>query len=173
MIIIFYCDIIMFTSEDCNILEQLQKKSILFRFNDDNLTMLNYLKLIIIKLIIVMLFYPMSFFPGPLGTTAFCKLAMNLPISDNDVSGMKILDMRTTSAIQQNTTAFPRQRSPPIVILIDGVFHLNNCYLAVQACRTRSIVDLKISHATIMAGIERNLVVALMDCLEVRVKSAI
>ena len=139
--------------------------------------MLNYFKLIIIKLIIVMLFCLMSvscrFFPGPLGTTAFCKLAMNLPISDNDVSGMKILDMRTTSAIQQNTTAFPRQRSPPIVILFDGVFHHNNCYLAVQACRTRSIVDLKISHATIMAGIERNLVVALMDCLEVRVKSAI
>lgn len=140
--------------------------------------MLNYLKLIIIKLIIVMLFYLMSvsrhFFPGPLGTTAFCKLAMNLPISDNDVSGMKILDLQTTSeAIQHNTTAFPRQRSPPIVILFDGVFHQNNCYLAVQACRTRSIVDLKISHATIMAGIERNVVVALMDCLEVRVKSAI
>ena len=114
------------------------------------------------------------FFAGPLGTTAVCKLAVNLPISDNDVSGMKILDMRTVSeAIQQNTTAFPRQRSPPIVILFDGVFHYNNCSLAVQACRTRSIVDLKISHATIMAGIERSVVIALMGCLEVRVKSAI
>ncbi|XP_068716659.1 leucine-rich repeat-containing protein 14B-like [Montipora capricornis] len=104
---------------------------------------------------------------GAQGTTAFCKLAVNLPISD-DVSGMVIEHMHPApESGQQNTTKeFPCKRVPPIVILIDGVFLNANCVIAVHACKTHSIVDLKISHASIIGDIGTDDLASLLNCLE-------
>ena len=105
------------------------------------------------------------------GTTAFCKLAVNLPVSDNDVSGMKILDMRPApDSFRQKyaMTELPRQRIPPIVVMLDALVSPKNYCIAIQACSHQSIMDLKMSHVTFSEmrwgeeGIQ-----ALLSCFEV------
>ena len=110
-------------------------------------------------------------FTGIHGTTAFCKLAGNLPVSDNDVSGMKILDMRPApDSVRQNTmTELPRQRIPPIVVMLDAVVSHENYSIAIEACSHHSVMNLKISHVAISemhAGGKD--IQALLTCLEVR-----
>ena len=88
---------------------------------------------------------------GLQGTTAFCKLAVNLPVSDNDVSGMKILDTRSSNNLfKQNhvATDLPKQRIPPVVVMLDAVVDAKNCALAIQACTNHLFIELKMSNVT-------------------------
>ena len=93
----------------------------------------------------------MIFSVGFQGTTAFCKLAVNRPVSDNDVSGMKILDMRSSNNLfKQNNVAtdLPKQRVPTVVVMLDAVVDAKNCALAIQACTNHLFIELKMSHVT-------------------------
>ena len=89
-------------------------------------------------------------FIGLQGTRAFCKLAINLRVSDNDVSGMKILDLRpaVVSLKPDVTTEFPRQRNTTTVVMLDAIVDYQNCCLAMQACNCHFIMDLEMSHVT-------------------------
>ncbi|KAL9956484.1 hypothetical protein ACROYT_G037965 [Oculina patagonica] len=104
---------------------------------------------------------------GIQGTKAFCKLAGDIPVSENDVSGMKILDTRPLEdSIKENfTTDFPRQGFPPLVVMLDCVVDEDNCGLAIQACINHSVLDLKMSHVTI-CPIGRRKVQCLLSSLE-------
>ena len=92
-------------------------------------------------------------------------------MSENDVSGMKILDMRPIEydSIKLNyfSTDFPCKRIPPLVVMLDCVVDADNCGLAIQACINHSILDLKISQLTIHP-IGRQKVLCLLSSLEVR-----
>ena len=92
-------------------------------------------------------------------------------MSENDVSGMKILDTRPTeyhSFKEYFPTDFPwKRRIPPLVVMLDCVIDADNCGLAIQACINHSILDLKMSHLTIRA-IGRQKVHCLLSSLEVR-----
>lgn len=109
-------------------------------------------------------------FTGLQGTKAFCKLAGDIPVSENDVSGMKILDTRPIEydSIKGNlSTDFPCKRIPPLVVMLDCVIDADNCGLAIQACINHSILDLKMSHLT-LHPIGRRKVICLLSSLEVR-----
>lgn len=111
-----------------------------------------------------------SDFVGLHGTTAFCKLAVNLPVSDNDVSGMKIIDMRSApNSIQQKAiTQPPRHGKPPLVVMFDAEVSQENHAIAIQACNSHTFMDLKMSHIT-MYEMQRGVkdILSLLTCLEV------
>ena len=90
-------------------------------------------------------------------------------MSENDVSGMKILDTRPIEydSIKENlSTEFPCKRIPPLVVMLDCVINKDNCGLAIQASINHSILDLKMSHLTIHP-IGRQRVHCLLSSLEV------
>ena len=108
---------------------------------------------------------------GLQGTTAFCKLAVNLPVSDNDVSGMKILDMRTSNNLfKENNIAtdLPKRRIPPVVVMLDAVVDAKNCALAIQACTNHLFIDLKMSKVTMHEVPGGRDIYSLLTTLEVR-----
>ena len=81
---------------------------------------------------------------------------------------MKILDTRPTpDSMRQNaTTELPRQRIPPMVVMLDAVVNHKNCDLVIQACTGDSVMDLKMSHVTMHEIGERD-VHTLLKTLEV------
>ena len=108
---------------------------------------------------------------GLQGTTAFCKLAVNLPVSDNDVSGMKILDTRSSNnLLKQNhvRTDLPKQRIPPVVVMLDAVVDAKNCALAIQACTNHLFIELKMSNVTMHEVPGGRDIYSLLTTLEVR-----
>ena len=108
---------------------------------------------------------------GLQGTTAFCKLAVNLPVSDNDVSGMKILDTRSSNnLLKQNhvATDLPKQRIPPVVVMLDAVVDAKNCALAIQACTNHLFIELKMSNVTMHEVPGGRDIYSLLTTLEVR-----
>lgn len=108
---------------------------------------------------------------GLQGTTAFCKLAVNLPVSDNDVSGMKILDTRSSNnLLRQNhvATDLPKRRIPPVVVMLDAVVDGKNCALAIQACTNHLFIELKMSNVTMHEVPGGRDIYSLLTTLEVR-----
>ena len=117
----------------------------------------------------LLLFY----FIGVEGTTAFSKLALSIPVVDDNVSGTNSsLDVHPSadSGKQNLPATFPCQKTSPLVVILDCVVCWNNCDLALQACVSHSIVVLKMSHLILLHRIGRNNVQSLLLYLEVSIE---
>ena len=90
-------------------------------------------------------------------------------MSDNDVSGMKVLDTRPSidSFTRNVVTDFPRQRFPAMIVMLNVVIDSKNCALAIQACTNHSVMELKMSHVTMREIPGKKDVLSLLTSLEV------
>jgi len=107
------------------------------------------------------------------GTTAFFKLALGIPVVDCNVSGINsYLDVQPSadSGKQNLSATFPCQKTSPMVVILDCVVCRDNCDIALKACVSHSVVDLKMSHLIVMHRIGRKNVQSLLLSLEVSIE---
>ncbi|KAK3728539.1 hypothetical protein QZH41_011612 [Actinostola sp. cb2023] len=102
------------------------------------------------------------------GTSAFCKLAVGLPVSQNDVSAMTVIDSRSLMQVEQSM-GYLTARVPPLTVILDCYVNLDNHQLMKQALVKHSILDIKACKMSLVELGKRK-ICSLISFLEVQYK---
>ncbi|XP_031558599.1 uncharacterized protein LOC116295040 [Actinia tenebrosa] len=101
---------------------------------------------------------------GIAGTTAFCKLALGLPVSQNDVSDMSVIDCRPLTETDKHVE-YLKVKVPPLTVIMDCYVNPENFELVKQGLVKHTILNIKIC-SLCMVELGRRKVRSLASLLE-------
>ena len=121
------------------------------------------MKLDILTRVMILIF--VYSYKGFYGTSAFCKLALGLPVSQNDVSEMTVIDSRSMVQIEQSKESLV-PRVPPLTVILDCYVNMENYQLMKQALVKHCLLDIKACKMSLVELGRRN-ICSLVSFLEV------